>query len=311
MIHVYHEQATTIRDAIHAIDATREVVMATEAAELRAFVADAEVLLVSALPPGASLADAPRLRLLQTMGAGIEQIAGHDLPARAMIASGRGLFAAEVAEHAIAGLLALTRGLPSHLERQRERAWSPFASSALAGRSLAIVGVGAIGSRVARIAEAMEMRVLGIRRTPRPTAHLNEVGGPPELVTLLRKADHLVVCAPLTPATRGLIDEAALAALHRSACVVNVSRGGVLDELALLRALRAGQLGGALLDVFDLEPLPPDSPWWSAPNVIVTPHVAGLGVRYLDAVVRRLLDNVGRLARGDDPVGRVDRERGY
>jgi phosphoglycerate dehydrogenase-like enzyme len=245
------------------------------------------------------------------MGAGVEDIAALDLPPEVVIASASGLFAAEAAEHAIAGLLALARGLTTHADRQREHAWSPFASRALAGRSLAIVGLGAIGTRVARAAAALGMRPLGVRRTPRPTEHVAEVGGPQDLHRLLGEADHLVVCAPLTAETRGLVDARALACLHRAAWVVNVARGGVVDEPALLEALREGRVGGAFLDVFEEEPLPPTSRWWTAPNVIVTPHVAGLGVRYLETVVLRLLDNVGRLGRGEPPRGAIVRALGY
>jgi phosphoglycerate dehydrogenase-like enzyme len=255
------------------------------------------------------------LELLQLAGAGVDHLLpSPDLPDHVAIAGIRGAFADEAAEHAILMMLALTRRLPELLDRQRRREWAQRPVAKLAGRTVLVLGLGEIGRRVAARASALGMRVLGVRRASAPVAHVDrsdpceQVG---ELEALLPEAEHVVVTVPLTRATRHLLDARTLALLPRGALIVHLSRGGVIDEAALLEALRSGALGGAALDVFEHEPLPPDSPFWDAPNTIVTPHVAGYGERYLETAVAALLENVRRLEAGEPLVGVIDRDAGY
>lgn len=234
-----------------------------------------------------------------------------DLPGRVRVAGLRGVFAEDVAEHVILMLLALTRGLPAFFDRQRRREWRPHAVPRLSGKTLLLVGLGAIGKAVATRAVAMGLRAEGICRRPRAMEHVVHVRSAGALQEAASRADALVVCVPLTPDTRGLISASVLRALPDGAVVVDVSRGGVVDDQALLQAVREGRLGGVAKDVFESEPLSSDSPWWTAPRTLVTPHIAGYGERYLEHAVEVLLDNVRRLERGEPLVGLVDRDAGY
>lgn len=304
---MYHDAAEWIAAALRARAGEREVVAWSSPDHFRAHVGEVE-LLVTQRPPRDAWARASRLRLIHGLGAGVDDVLPADgLAPSVAICGVRGLFAAEVAEHAIAMMLALERALPTVLQRQRDKDWQMFPVGKLEGRTVGIVGLGEIGKRVAKIARAMGMRVLGTSRSLRALDAIDVL----PLAELLRAAEHLVVCAPLTPATRGLIDAAALALLPDRAFVVNVGRGGVVDESALLAALHDGRVGGAAIDVFEHEPLPRESPWWSAPNTIVTPHIAGLGRQYLERAVEVVIENVERLERCEPLICQVDRTSGY
>lgn len=309
-IHVYHEHAgPQILEALAAREVEATLLASRDA--LRAALPEVEVLFCG-FPPRGGWAPGTRLRLVQLMGAGADVLLpAEGLREEALVAGLRGVMAPEVSEHAIGLLLSLVRGLPVHAERQAERAWRPFASASLDGTTLLVVGLGAIGARVARLGDALGMHVIGVRRRARPCAHVAQVYEADALHEALAQAHHVIVTLPLTEQTRGLFDADALAACRPGAQLVHVGRGGVIDEAALLEALRAGQIGGAALDVFATEPLPEDSALWHAPNLLVTPHVAGLGLRYLERAVDVLLDNVARLERGEPLEGLVDRTLGY
>lgn len=310
VVHVYHEPGAWIRDAIAEASpagSVPSVVVVDDEAALRARIGEIEVLFASVTPRGI-WREAGRLRLIQLMGAGADRLLpAPDLPPGVRIAGARGVFAAEVAEHALALTLALARALPTLVRRQGERAWQPFASRTLAGQTMGILGMGSVGQRVARGAEALGMRVLGLSRRPRAP----EIWGPDRLDELLASSNVLVVALPFTPGTSGLLDHRRLRLLPPGAWLVNVGRGGVVDEAALDDALREGHLGGAGLDVFDEEPLPSRSPLWSAPNVLISPHLAGLGVRYVERIIPILLENVRRLEAGEALTHEVDRDAGY
>jgi len=170
----------------------------------------------------------------------------------------------------------------------------------LAGKTLVIVGLGRIGMRLAALARAFDMRVIGVRRTERPEPGLaDQVVAQPELAQALARADVVALTCPLTAETEGLIDAAALNALKPGALLINVARGKVVDPTALIAALADGRVRAAALDCFPEEPLPPKSPFWSLPNVLVTPHTAGETERYEKNVVDILMDNIERLLRGD------------
>lgn len=291
-VHIYHEDAREI---------AREVPLESVALEtpeaLAAAMPEIEVLF-AAMPPRTGWRRATKLRLVQMMGTGVDQLLpSPDLPTTVSIAGARGVFADEAAEHAIAMMLALVRALPTTILRQRDRVWRQFEVEKISGKTVTIVGLGEIGRRVARICEAMGMNVLGVSRSkPNPGAFAS--------------ANFLVVCAPLTDTTRGMIGARELAMLPDLARVISLGRGGIVDESALLEALESGKIGGAALDVFDSEPLPPDSPWWTAPNTIVTPHIAGSGRDYIRRCIPILVDNVRRLERGESLVNLVDRTAG-
>lgn len=311
VVHVFHEHAEGIAGRLRGAGFPWQLVPWSDPERLRSGIGEVELLLTES-PPRDAWARASRLRLIQTLGAGTDGVLpAPDLPARVVVASARGVFAPEVAEHAILMMLALQRGLAAHLARQARREWRPFASGTLAGRTVGILGLGEIGRRAAALCAALGMRVLGARRRPRPAPHVDEVFGREGLSRLLSEADHLIVALPLTAETRGFVGREELSTLPPGAFLIHVGRGGVIDEAALLEALGTGHLGGVALDVLEHEPLPPDSPLWTAPNTLITPHVAGYGLRYVERVGEVLAANVGRLIRGEEIVNRVDREGGY
>ncbi|HEY8494449.1 MAG TPA: D-2-hydroxyacid dehydrogenase [Myxococcota bacterium] len=246
-----------------------------------------------------ALRDAPRLRWLHTFSAGVDHPWFQALRARGVrLTTSSGAHASPIAQTVLLYLLALSRDLPAWMDAQRRRAWEPHEIRELTGLLLGVVGMGPIGLEVARLAQACGMQVIGVRRTPRgdepcetwPLARLDE---------LVARADALVLALPLTDETRRLFDAARLARTKRGAWLVNVGRGALVDEPALVEALRTGRLGGAALDVFETEPLPPESPLWAMPNVIVTPHNSGDAPGNRVRATEIFLDNLGRWTRGE------------
>ena len=269
--------------------------------------AQADVLVLSGLWEDAMLERAARLRFIQVCAAGYERFDLRRLAAAGVhAASGRGVNTNAVAEHAMALMLALTRQIHRGRDHQRARHWRGMISDLarredeLGGKRLLVYGLGGIGTRLAALARAFDMHVIGIKRDtrvrPDPVA---EIHPPDAFFRLLPDADVIVLTCPLTEETRGLIDARALGAMKRGACLVNVARGGCVDEPALVEALRTGGIAGAGIDVTAEEPLSPDSPLWELENVVLTPHTAGETRRYEDNVIDLLLENLERLWRGD------------
>jgi phosphoglycerate dehydrogenase-like enzyme len=214
------------------------------------------------------------------------------------VTTSAGASARAVAQMAILFLLALSRDLRARLDAQREHRWAPARGDDLAGKTVAVVGLGPIGLEVARLAAALGMHPIGLRRTPAGTEPC-ETWPLSRLGEALARADYVVLALPLTPDTRHLIDATALARLPRHARLVNVGRGELVDEEALAAALREGRLGGAALDVFEQEPLATTSPLWDLPGVLVTPHVAAATQATHDDAVELFLENLGRWRRGE------------
>jgi phosphoglycerate dehydrogenase-like enzyme len=268
---------------------------------------EADVLVLSGLWRNTLLARAPKLRFVQSLSVGTDQ---YDKPLfvrqGVRLANAQGANERAVAEHAIALVLALTRQLHLLRDSQRARHWRgmigdrALREDELGGKTMVIVGMGHIGTRLAMLARAFDMRVVGVRRTARPEPDVaHEVVAQFELANVLARADVVALTCPLTPETEGLIGPAALAALKPGALLINVARGRVVDETALLAALADGRVRAAALDCFHDEPLPAESAFWALPNVLVTPHTAGETMRYEENVVDVLGDNLERLWRGE------------
>jgi len=209
-----------------------------------------------------------------------------------------------VGQTAICGLLMLARGFPRWIDAQRRRAWEPVRGAAvpkdLRGQTVAIVGLGTIGATVARFCRALGMHVIGVRRSPmQPGDPVDEMHPLAALPELLPRCDWLVLACPLTDDTRRIVNAGTLALLPKGAHIINVARGGVADQQALIDALKSGHLGGAYLDVFEKEPLPPDSPLWDLPHVIVTPHNASASAGNEQRAAEVFLANLARWARGE------------
>ena len=273
-------------------------------------IGEADVLVVSGMWHNGLAEHAPRLRFIQSISAGVDQYARDVLQTRGIrLASAQGVNVRAVSEHAIALILALSRRLPEARDNQARHHWRGMIGDLeqredeLGGKTLLILGLGRIGGRLAQLAKAFQMRVIGIRRDP--AAGLNgadEVHGLDQLVELVPEADYIALTCPLTPQTQNVINAAALGAMRRSAWLVNVARGGVVDEPALIEALQARRIAGAALDCTAVEPLANTSPLWSMDNVLITPHTAGETRRYEENVLDILENNLARLWRGESAL---------
>lgn len=308
---VYNRMAEQYRSALAERAPDLTVVAGYDEAFLREHIGDADVLLTFRFPTG-YLAQAKRLRWIQLTSAGVEQVlSAPEFRRDVVVTNTRGIHGDVMAEYTAAVMLALRWRLPALVRDQQARRWRPAMVEPLAGATLGVVGLGAIGGAIARRGASLGMRVLGVRRTPAPVDGVERVYGPDGLLEMLPECDFVVLVVPTTGETTRMIGAAELAAMKPTACLVNVARGSVVDEAALVAALREGRLGGAALDVFDEEPLPPDSPFWDLENVLVTPHIAGMPVDYWQRVLDIFLDNVARWRAGQPLRNRVDPERGY
>ncbi|MBF8191852.1 D-2-hydroxyacid dehydrogenase [Nonomuraea sp. K274] len=263
--------------------------------------------------PEALLARAPRLRWVHSPSAGVDGVLSDGLLASDVtLTSSTGNGAIPLAEHAMLLLLMLNRDAPRWMRAQSERRWDRHVHGELAGKTIGLYGLGHAGLDLAAKAKAFHMNVLGMRRrTGVPAPGVDELFGPDDFPRFLAESDFVVVTAPLTAATAGRFDRAAFAAMKRTACFVCVSRGGIADDGALLDALRRGEIAGAGLDAHGVEPLPADSPFWSLPNVIVTPHNGATTRETARRGFDILLDNLGRFARGEPLRNVVDKAAGY
>jgi phosphoglycerate dehydrogenase-like enzyme len=266
-------------------------------------------------PTPTLLQAAPRLRWVQVGSAGVEHYLFPELVAsEVVLTNAREIYGSHLADHLMAFILAFNRNLPHLWRCQQERQWESRANMRameMAGETLLIVGFGGTGAALARRAAAFDMRVLAVTRTPqrRPEGveHLAQLGPTDDLHRLLPEADHVAICCPLTRATYHLFGEREFGLMKPTAFIHTVTRGGVIDHDALLRALRAGEIAGAGLDVTEPEPLPSDHPLWQLPNVLITPHSSGhsphSGARMLDL----LEDNLRRFAAGQPLRNVVDK----
>jgi len=263
----------------------------------------------------ALLARAPGAAWIHSRSAGLDAVISPELVAcAAVLTNGRGPFSASLAEFVVGALLFFAKDLRALVKRQEARAWQPFDMRMLEGRTLGIVGYGDIGRATASRVRALGMSVIGLRRRPELSADdalVDEVLPVEELPELMRRADDVLVAAPLTPRTRGLVGAPALALMKPDSVLVNVGRGPVVDEAALLAVLRDGRIRGAALDVFDEEPLPPGHPLWGLPNVLISPHCADHVPGWLDDAMRLFLENLGRFRRGEELRNVVDKRLGY
>jgi len=254
----------------------------------------------------------PRLRFVQATAAGAgQQVRRAELTAeeleRVAISSASGVHAVPLAEWSIFGLLAFAKGLPRLRRDAVARAWAHYPTSELRGQTLLVVGVGAIGLEVARLASAFGMRVIGVKRNlGAQLPHVDSLHPPEQLRELVADAHAIVVTVPLTDGTRGLIDRETIERMRDGAVFVNVGRGKVVDEDALIDALLSGKLAGAALDVTAKEPLPPESPLWELENVILSPHTAALSWHENERIVELFAENLHRYLRGDELLSRVD-----
>jgi len=266
---------------------------------------DVEVLLRGPLPTivfDRLLSRCPRLRWVHSATAGVERVLTPAAIERGLlITNARGVFSAPIAEYVLMMILAVTRRLPQLLELQRERTWQPLEANELADVTVGVIGMGSIGRRVEELAAAFGANVIGVTRS----------SSDEELGAVLGRSDFIVLALPLTPDTEEMFDADLLAKVKPGAWLINVARGRLVDERALVRALREGPLGGAVLDTFVEEPLPPNSVFYELPNAIVTPHTSWSSARALDRSVDLFCENLRRYTRGEELLNLVDPRVGY
>lgn len=292
------------------------VVVTRDRDKLRALMDDVEI--AAGWFPADMLSQVPGLRWYQQWSAGADWLLSHPEAVEAdfVLTNTSGIHAIQITEHVFAFLLAFARELPQAIRAQERRQWIPVQEHEqlfeLANKTLLLIGVGAIGERTAQVAKALAMDVLGVRRDPTVGAPgVDTMFGPDQLSDVLPRADFVVVTVPLTKATRGMIAEDELQAMKETAIIINVGRGGTIDEGALVEALREGWIAGAGLDVFETEPLPESSPLWELDGVIISSHYAGVTPHYHERALEVFLDNLKRYTAGKPLRNVVDKERGY
>ncbi len=276
---------------------------------------DADILVIPAISYTPGIADTLMARprppqFIQLLTAGYEQLTTFGVPTGVPVANAGDIWSPVVADHALGLILGLARGVPRILANQARSQWD-YADVApnlwtLKGRTLTVVGFGSIGREVASRAQAFGMQVIGVTRSGNPDPMADEMYPVSQLGAALGRADVVVLAVPLGPETRHIMDADAFRACKPEAIVVNVARGGVMDGSALVRALEDGTIAGAAIDVAEPEPLPSDSPLWHAPNLIISPHVAGAGGEgYFRYLADMAAENVVRFIRGETPQNLV------
>jgi phosphoglycerate dehydrogenase-like enzyme len=273
-----------------------------------------EVAFVSRHPqvpfPREALLAAPTLRWVASAGVGVDFLLPWDKD-RLVVTNSRGVTAGAIAQFAIGAIIAFASRILVYHRQQLAREWRQHPVERIAGKTLVLVGLGHIGEAIAKRALAFDMRVVGVRARPRPSATVQRVFGPDRLLEALAEGDAVAASLPLTRETRGLFDARAFAAMKPGSLFVSLGRGQSVDEAALVQALRAGPLGGAVLDVFETEPLPAASPLWGLDNVLVTPHCISDYAGWQRDSAAMFADNLANWLAGRPLFNVVDPERGY
>ncbi len=303
--------------------ALSEVICVTDQEQFIAQLPEAEILCSFSVPNNWREL-APHLRWLQYPGAGVDGLRPSGLldeQSGVVVTSAAGIHATTISEYVFGSMLMFNWNWPQMVRLQdshlwaRSTGWYNLGGRELAGQTLGVVGMGSIGRRIAQVGRAFGMRVLGIRRSfsseDASDPDLDQSYPPSALRELLGQSDYVVLSVPLTPETEHLIGEEELRSMKSNAYLVNIARGRVIDEQALIRALREGWIAGAGLDVAEVEPLPSNSPLYTMPNVILTPHIAGVSVHYESRLAHLFAENLRRYRSGEPLLNRFDPARGY
>ena len=258
---------------------------------------------------------APKLKWVHAIGAGVEHLLALGLLEKGvLLTNSTGVNARPIAEYVIGAFFAHAKHLEERLQAQSERRWARFYNTLLKGKTVGVIGLGHIGRDVARLAAALEMEVLAVRSAPAPgetAPNVARLYGQKDLLEVLGRSDFVAVCVSLTPQTARMFGPKEFLAMKRDAYFLNISRGQVVDERAIVQALRSGHLGGAALDVFEREPLPPESELWTTPNVLISAHNSA-GIKDSQSqVIELFCENLRRFQSGQPLLNRVTSERGY
>jgi phosphoglycerate dehydrogenase-like enzyme len=314
LVILWHDRDTPYREAISDAGLAGEVqVIAVKgsAEPPTEHWARCEALLAFRAKPG-MLPKAERLRWIQALTAGVEGwLAMPDLPWSVTLTCARGTHRVQMPENILGALFHLTKPYAAIVEDQKASRWTRRISDTLAGKTLGILGLGAIGAEVAKKAAALEMRVIGTKRSPDPLAHVDRVYGPEATAEVLAASDYVLLLLPVTPETRGFMNATRLAGMKPSAHLLNFGRGELIVDADLVDAVRRKVIAGAVLDVFTTEPLPVEHPFWTTPGILVLPHIGGLHPERDEVVAQLFVENLKRFLAGQPILHAVDRARGY
>ena len=309
---VFHPDETTAmqyHDCVVAGHPELDVTATSDRADLEGLMPEVEILLAFK-PPTTALAKAQSLRWIHCTSAGVDALmAAREHLSGVTITNFAGR--PTVADHAICVLLMMHWNFPQMLDRQKDRDWTMFRTPPLEESTLGIIGLGSIGMDVARRAAGFSMNIVAMRRHPQPAPGISRVYGPNALNQMLPQCDFLVLTVPGTAETQSLIGKPELKMMKPTACLINVGRGGIVDETALATALENGELAGAALDVFETEPLPAEDPLWGVRNLIITPHLAGAVTRYVERVVETFSRNLACYKAGQPLPDAINKNLGY
>lgn len=270
----------------------------------------AEIVFAWDLPDGV-IARMPRLKWIQAATGGVENWTRRGDMAGVVLTCARGIHRVQMPENILAAVLHVTKAFGRCREAQEQRQWSRLTFDLVAGKTLGIVGLGAIGAELARKAAALEMRVIGVRKTPQPTPFVEAVYPLAEIDAVLSQSDHVVLVVPVTPETDSLVDAARLSRMKPGAWLHNFARGEIVVDADLIAAVTEGRIAGAVLDAFRQEPLPTEHPFWSTPNILVLPHVGGRHPSKHESFGELLAENISRWVAGEPLQGVVDVATGY
>jgi phosphoglycerate dehydrogenase-like enzyme len=274
-------------------------------------IARTEVLMAYTVPPGL-LSSMPKLRWAQAMLAGVEGwLALPDLPANLLLTCARGTHEESMPENILGALFYVAKPYRTAVENQKQRKWVQAPAQPLTGKTLGILGLGAIGQRVAHLAATLGIRVIGTKRRPAPMVDVAEVLPAERTPEVLAKSDFVLLLLPATPETENLMNAERLAMMKPSAWLFNFGRGPLIKDDDLVAAVKAKKIAGALLDVYRQEPLPAEHPFWSTDGIIVLPHIGGPHPQRDRFVARLFVDNLGRFLDGKPLKEVVDRKAGY
>jgi phosphoglycerate dehydrogenase-like enzyme len=270
-------------------------------------------VMINSNPPREHLRErAPRLKWIQTTGAGVDGLMPMSwLPEDVALTNNSGAHGEKAEDSCAMALLMLNARMPEVLTNQRERRWQPIFTTPIEGKTAVIIGFGDLGQGAGRAAKRLGVNVIAVTRSGKPTKHADAVYPTNRLDRVLPKADFVIVTTPLTAETRGLMSRERLDLLKPHVGFVNIGRSPIVDYAALVEKLKKGELAGAVLDVFDQEPLPPESPLWTTPNLVITPHISCDDPRYIDQLFDTWFTNLERFMAGKKLKNIVDRKLGY
>jgi phosphoglycerate dehydrogenase-like enzyme len=305
-----------VMEALSRVPVGVESVISDKADELKTYARQADVILIAAGDAGLLrevLGVANRTRWVHCLWTGVEEVLPAVIHHPATLTNGRGVFRRPLADWVTAAMLFFAFDLRRVIQQQEQGLWQPFVGESLSGRTLGIVGYGSIGSEAAERARPFGMKIAALRRRRElfQDAVVDETYDSSRLNDLMAASDYVLVSTALTEETRGMIGAKQIDALKSTAVILNVGRGAVIDELALIRALESGRIRGAALDVFTTEPLPAGHPFWRLRNVLLSPHTADRVERFLDPAFECFLENLDRFTNGRPLLSVVDKQAGY